>query len=58
MHSIGMFDRKGALDLDGFANSGADFLDQYKKYIDDGKTVVTSPHKVYGPENKTISCSN
>ena len=45
-----MFDRKGALTLDGFENSGPDFLQQYKKYINDGKTVVTSPHKVYGPE--------
>lgn len=50
MHNINMFDRKGALTLDGFENSGPDFLQQYKKYINDGKTVVTSPHKVYGPE--------
>jgi len=50
MHNINMFDRKGALTLDGFENSGPDFLEQYKKYINDGKTVITSPHKVYGPE--------
>jgi len=50
MHNINMFDRKGALTLDGFEKSGADFLDQYKAYINDGKTIVASPHKVYGPE--------
>jgi len=50
MHEIGMFDRKGALSTEGFAGSGADWLEQYKPYIDDGKTIVASPHKVYGPE--------
>ncbi len=54
MHSIGMFDRAGPLDLTGFENSGADFLPVYKPYINDGKTVIASPHKVYGPENNDI----
>jgi len=50
MHHIGMFDRKSPYTMDGFENSGADFMPEYKKYILDGKTIVTSPHKVYGPE--------
>jgi nicotinamidase-related amidase len=50
MHKIGMFDRPSAYSVDGFTNSGADFMEQYKKYIHDGKTIITSPHKVYGPE--------
>jgi nicotinamidase-related amidase len=50
MHYIGMFDRKSALNLDAFDGSGADWLEQYKTYINDGKTIVCSPHKVYGPE--------
>ncbi len=54
MHNIGMFDRKGALVHDGFSGSGADWLDRYKPYIDDGKTVVTSPHKVFGPESNDL----
>jgi nicotinamidase-related amidase len=54
MHKIGMFDRKGALDLDGFQGSGADWLARYKPYIDDGKTVIVSPHKVYGPESNDL----
>lgn len=50
MHSINMFDRKDALSLEGFEGSGADWLEQYKPYIQDGETIVCSPHKVYGPE--------
>ncbi len=54
MHNVGMFDRAGALDLTGFDGSGADWLDQYKQYINDGETVVTSPHKVFGPQNNDL----
>lgn len=54
MHDIKMFDRKGALTLDGFENSGADWLASYKQYIEDGETVVVSPHKVYGPETNDL----
>ncbi len=54
MHEIHMFDRKGALTTDGFNGSGADWLEQYKPYINDGKTVVVSPHKVYGPETNDL----
>jgi nicotinamidase-related amidase len=55
MHEINMFDRKGALSLEGFEGSGADWLEQYKPYINDGKTVVASPHKVYGPESNDLA---
>ena len=55
MHKIGMFDRPNALSLDGFEGSGADFMPQYKKYINDGKTIVTSPHKVYGNDTNDLS---
>ncbi|MFZ3012786.1 MAG: cysteine hydrolase, partial [Nitrospira sp.] len=54
MHSIRMFDRKGALTAEGFTESGADWLEQYKPYINDGKTIVTSPHKVYGPQTNDL----
>jgi nicotinamidase-related amidase len=54
MHTIGMFDRKGALTTEGFEGSGADWLEQYKKYINDGETVVSNPHKVYGPETNDL----
>ncbi len=54
MHNIGMFERRGPLSLEGFEGSGADFLDRYKQYIEDGETVVVSPHKVYGPQNNDL----
>ena len=55
MHDINMFDRKGALTTEGFSGSGADWLETYKPYIEDGKTIVTSPHKVYGPESNDLA---
>ena len=54
MHSIGMFDRPSAYSMDGFEGSGADFMPQYKPYLFDGKTIITSPHKVYGPEQNDL----
>jgi nicotinamidase-related amidase len=55
MHAIKMFDRNGALTAEGLDGSGADWLEQYKPLIDDGKTIVTSPHKVYGPESNDLA---
>ena len=54
MHKIGMFDRDHALSLRGFAGSGADWLPRYKRYIEDGATIVTNPHKVYGPDTNDL----
>jgi nicotinamidase-related amidase len=54
MHNIGMFDRVSPYSMEGFENSGADFMPQYKKYLLDGETVITSPHKVYGPEQNDL----
>jgi nicotinamidase-related amidase len=44
----------GPLDLKGFRGSGADWLDRYKAFIEDGKTVVVSPHKVWGPQTNDL----
>lgn len=55
MHNINMFDRSHTLKTDGFEGSGADWLDQYKKYIDGDNVIVTSPHKVYGPESNDLA---
>jgi nicotinamidase-related amidase len=54
MHNINMFDRKGPLNLEGFEGSGADWLELYKPYINDGSTIVVSPHKIYGPETNDL----
>ncbi len=55
MHDIRMFDRAGPLDTSSLAGSGADWLERYKPYINDGQTVVVSPHKVYGPNSNDLS---
>ncbi|NGX33961.1 MAG: Isochorismatase family protein YecD [Candidatus Anoxychlamydiales bacterium] len=54
MHSMHMFDREGQLSLKNFKGSGSDWMDQYKPYIEDGKTIVSNPHKIYGPENNDL----
>lgn len=54
MHAIKMFDRKGQLTTEGFEGSGADWLEPYKKYINQPNVIVTSPHKVYGPESNDL----
>ena len=54
MHAIDMFGREGALTTEGFEGSGADWLELYKPLINDGHTVVASPHKVYGPESNDL----
>lgn len=54
MHDIKMFDRPGQLDLSEFPGSGADWLERYKPYIAGDNVIVTSPHKVYGPESNDL----
>ena len=48
------FARRGPLTLEGFAHSGADWLDRFKPYIEDGKTIVASPHKVWRPQTNDL----
>ncbi|MEJ2113744.1 MAG: cysteine hydrolase, partial [Flavobacteriaceae bacterium] len=55
MHNIKMFDRSGALSTEGFEESGADWLNDYKEYIEGNNVVVTNPHKVYGPESNDLA---
>ena len=42
------------MSVDGFTDSGADWLERYKPYIEDGETVVVSPHKVWGPQTNDL----
>jgi nicotinamidase-related amidase len=46
-HIMGLASRVDPLSLEQFAGSGADFPERYKPFIQDGETIVTSPHKVY-----------
>ena len=55
MHNINMFDRGDQLSLQGFKGSGADFLEPYKKYIEQDYVTVVGPHKVFGPEQNDLS---
>ena len=49
------FARAGALNLSGFEKSGADRLDEFKPFIEDGETIVVSPHKVFGPQTNDLT---
>lgn len=49
------FYRSGTLTLDGFLGSGADWLDRFKPFIEDGKTIIVNPHKVFGPQNNDLA---
>lgn len=55
MHSIGMFDRDAVLSSEGIEGSGADWLEEYKEYINSDNVVVVGPHKVYGPESNDLA---
>lgn len=48
------FFRPDPLGRDGFVGSGADWLERYKPFIEDGKTVVVSPHKMWGPQTNDL----
>ena len=48
------FFRPDPLSLDGFTSSGADWLDRFKPFIEDGRTVVVSPHKMWGPQTNDL----
>ena len=50
----GMFARKGVLNLEGLAGSGADWLHRFKPYIQDGKTIVVAPHRIWGSETNDL----
>ncbi|MGO4377912.1 cysteine hydrolase family protein [Pseudoduganella sp. RAF53_2] len=53
-HKLRMFDRKGNLNLEGFNGSGADWMPEFKPYIEDGKTIVAATHKLYGPQSNDL----
>ncbi len=48
------FFRPDPLSLEGLGGSGADWLERYKPFIEDGKTVVVSPHKMWGPHTNDL----
>jgi len=45
---IGFCGRKDPVDLEGFHGSRSDYYEPFKKYLMDGRTCNTSPHKHFG----------
>lgn len=54
MNEAGMLKIDGPTAYAGFDRSGADFHAPLKAMILDGDTVITTPHKVYGPESNDL----
>src|SRR5206468_12894864 len=48
------FFRPDPLGREGFNGSGADWLPRYKPFIEDSKTVVVGPHKMWGPQTNDL----
>ena len=46
--------RNDSIELDGFEGSNADFFDRYKPYLKDGKTVNTSPHRLFATRHNDV----
>lgn len=55
MHSKGMYKRKGMLNMEGFEGSGADFLDEFKPYLNGDNILLCNPHKIYGPQTTDLN---
>jgi len=53
-HETRMFARRGVLTLEGFTGSGADWLERLKPYIEDGRTILASPHRIWGPQTNDL----
>ena len=54
MAQIHFVARSSAVYLDGFEGSRADFYEPFKKYINDGRTSNTSPHKGMSSESNDV----
>jgi nicotinamidase-related amidase len=54
MDRVGLLDR-ALLTAAESDSSGADVLPQFKPYLLDRKTIVASPHRVYGPANEDLA---
>jgi nicotinamidase-related amidase len=54
LRSIGFCGRKDPVDLEGFHKSRADYYEPFKKYLMDGHTCTTAPHKIFGCESNDV----
>tara|TARA_B110000503_G_C7172925_1_gene425305 strand:+ start:7330 stop:8067 length:738 start_codon:yes stop_codon:yes gene_type:complete len=53
-HQVDLFKKGDPIKEEDFENSGADFLQRYKKYIEKDNVIITSPHRVFGPESNDL----
>lgn len=53
MHSMLMFQRKGPSEAVE-KGSRADIYDGFKPYLEDGETIIASPHKIFGPQTNDL----
>ena len=51
---IGFVGRKDQVDLEGFRGSRADYYEPFKKYLMDGHTCNTSPHKHFSTQANDV----
>lgn len=54
LRGIGFVGRKDPVDLEGFQGSRADYFEPFKKYLMDGHTCNTAPHKHFGCESNDV----
>ena len=54
LKSIGFCGRKDPVDLEGFHGSRADYYEPFKKYLMDGHTCTSAPHKHFGCEANDV----
>jgi len=54
LRSIGFCGRKDPVDLEGFHKSRADYYEPFKKYLMDGHTCNTSPHKHFSTQANDV----
>jgi len=54
MHNLKMFERKTPYSKLK-TGAGPDWMPEFKEFIQDGKTVVTSPHKIYSPTQNDLN---
>jgi nicotinamidase-related amidase len=55
MREIEMYYGDSYLAVEEFSEVELDWLEQYKPYIEDGKTIITTPHKMDGPETNDLA---
>lgn len=54
MHQNGMFERTNPINEEHFEGTGADWYTPFKTHLAKDNYIITSPHKVFGPETNDL----